>query len=249
MPEVSGAESACTYAVLRFPEVEPELRLVRRAADIQEDRPEHARWVELTEELGPRLRRLLRARAVYRVDEVRRCGPDSLELGSGARYAGAIGRFLADATFVATFVVTIGSALERLARRWLHAGDVMRGTITDAYASEAAEATAERLQREVRTWAQNQGLDVTFRFSPGYCGLDIRQQHMLFASLPGRAIRVSLKPSCLMLPLKSISGLIGVGPPDKAQPDAYPCRLCDQPNCPQRRGTEENSEWRIQNSE
>lgn len=237
MPALSSPESARAHAVLRFAQVAPELHLVRRAVGIHEDRPEHARWVELTEELSPRLQRLLRARAVYRVDEVRQCGPDSLELDSGARYAGDIGKFLADADCVATFVVTIGSALERLARRWLQQGDVMRGTIADAYASEAAEATADQLQREVRVWAQDCGLDVTPRFSPGYCGLDLRQQRMLCASLPTRAIRVSLKPSCLMLPLKSISGLIGVGPADKVQPDAYPCRLCDQPNCPQRRNT------------
>ena len=107
--------------------------------------------------------------------------------------------------------------------------------IADAIASEAAEATAERLKADVRAWARVRGLDITAPYSPGYCGMTIQQQRPLFASLPTCEVNVRLTPSCLMVPVKSISGLIGIGPADKVSPERCPCEGCDHPNCTQRR--------------
>jgi hypothetical protein len=38
-----------------------------------------------------------------------------------------------------------------------------------------------------------------------------------------------------MLPVKSVSGLVGIGPADKVSPGGYPCEHCDHPDCMQRR--------------
>jgi hypothetical protein len=177
----------------------------------------------------------MRPRGLYRIDAVAALESRRLVLASGTTFDGAVGDFLRHSQWVATFMVTIGSAVERLSRGWLRAGRVMQGMIADAIASASAEATAEQLAAEVRVWAQERGLDITPTFSPGYCGLSVRQQVPLFASLPAGAINVRLTSSCLMLPVKSISGLIGIGPPDKINPHNYPCAACDHPNCVQRR--------------
>jgi hypothetical protein len=226
---------ALRFDVVRFDRVEADFEQVYRGLGLRPDRPQHRRSLEQVEELAQSVRRLIRPRAVYRIDDVHRLEARRLELASGAVFEGAIGQFLAHARLVATFIVTIGSALERLSRGWMRTGQVMRGAIADALASEWAEGTAERCQNEVRAWARPQGLDVTPRYSPGYCGMRVSQQVPLFAGLPAARINVRLTPSCLMVPIKSVSGLIGIGPADLVEPGGYPCLYCDHPHCMQRR--------------
>jgi hypothetical protein len=232
---VTSPEHALLFRVARFDDLTPDLDQVQRVVGLQPGRTQHRRHVEQVEELAGILPRLARPRAVYRVDEVRRLDAGRLELASNAVFEGSLGRFLAHARLVATFIVTIGSAIERLSRGWLRNGQVMRGVTADALATEYAEAAARRCQNEIRAWALSQGLEITPRYSPGYCGLHVTQQVPLFASLPARRINVRLNASCLMVPLKSVSGLIGIGPAEQVGPTGYPCETCDHPQCMQRR--------------
>lgn len=231
----SPVHSAVAYGVVRFEHVQPDRARICQLIHLRPGHGNHQRWFELVDELLGTLPRLMRPRGLYRIDEVTVLEPRRLMLASGAVFSGAIGAFLQHARLIATFIVTIGSAVERLSRGWLRAGKVMQGTIADAIASEAATAAEAGLRGEVRAWAQARGLDMTPPYSPGYCGMSIRQQIPLFASVPAREINVRLTPSCLMLPVKSISGLIGIGPADKINPHGYPCETCDHPNCMQRR--------------
>jgi len=232
---VTDPRHATLFRVERYVSLAPDLTQVYRGLGLQPERGEHRRWIELVQETAREMPRLVRARAVYRIDEVRRLEPQRLELGSNAAYAGHVGRFLAHSRLVATFIVTIGSAPERLSRRWMRRGQILRGTVVDALASELTEAAAERCQQQIRDWAHRQALDITPRYSPGYCGLAVFQQTVVFASLPAAAIRVRLTPSCLMVPIKSVSGLIGIGPADRVSPAGYPCATCGHPTCVQRR--------------
>lgn len=232
---ISAPDRARKFGLLRFDRVEPDREQIHKLLRLQPGRDGHRRWFDLVDQSLGALPRLMRPRGVFRIDDVTALEPHGIDLSSGAKFEGTLGAYLRHSRFIATFIVTLGSAVERLSRTWLRAGKVMQGTIADAIASEAAEATAQRLQSEVRHWAQSQGLDITPAYSPGYCGLTVRQQLPLFASLPAAQINVRLTASCLMLPIKSISGLIGIGPPDKVNPDAYPCEACEHPDCVQRR--------------
>jgi len=238
-PASSSASQAPTPVaaprVMRFACVEPDREQIARLVHLQPGRDNHRRWFDLIDELLATLPRLMRPRGVFRIDEVASLQTRRITLASGAVFDGAISSFLAHSRLMATFVVTIGSGVERLSRGWLRAGKVMPGTIADAIASEAVEATAQRLNDEVRHWAQSRGMDITPPYSPGYCGMTVCQQVPLFASLPTQAINVRLTPSCLMVPVKSISGLIGIGPADLVSPHGYPCEACTHPDCMQRR--------------
>ena len=235
VPTVTPVEAALHFRVLHLDRVEPDRELIHKLAHIQPDRPTHARWVEQVEQLIQELRPLTRPRALFRIDPIVSLEDRRVVLASGAAFEGAVGTFLKNATLIATFVVTIGSAVERLSRIWLRAGKIMQGTIADAIASQCAEATCQTLCRHVRLWAQERACETTPPYSPGYCGMSVRQQIPLFASLPTERINVHRTPSCLMLPVKSISGLIGIGPPDKINPQKHPCEACAHPHCTQRR--------------
>lgn len=234
---ISAPQRATLFRETRFDRVEPDLGQVRRLLDLREDRENHRRWFDVLDELRASLPRILRPQAIYRVDPVRHLEPHRLELASDAVFTGAVGQFLAHSTHAATFIATIGSAAERASRRWLRSNRVLHGAVADALASEYAEAVAQRCQDEIREWARPLGLDVTPRYSPGYCGLNVTQQAVVFASLPARSIHVRLTPSSLMVPIKSVSGLIGIGPASKVSPSGYPCSYCDHPHCMQRRAS------------
>ncbi|MCF0209200.1 MAG: methionine synthase, partial [Bacteroidaceae bacterium] len=74
----------------------------------------------------------------------------------------------------------------------------------------------------------------TNRFSPGYCGWHVREQKLLFSTFPlAEPCGVKLTDSCLMLPIKSVSGVIGIG--ENVRKLEYTCGLCDYANCYKRR--------------
>jgi hypothetical protein len=232
---IAPPAEALAYDTVTFDAVRPDAEYVRRAVGIDPQRPAHRRWLSVVDEYIDTLPRLMRPRGVYRIDAVRQLEQRRLELASGAVYHGDIRQYFDGAAYVATLVVTVGGALERLARRWMKGTQIMRGAIVDAVASEATEVTAERMRTVIRAWAQARELGVSTRYSPGYCGMHVREQQTLFASLPTHTIRVRLTASSLMMPIKSVSGLVGIGPAARLPADVVACATCDHPHCTQRR--------------
>ncbi len=229
-------------AVRRYEGLPLDLSAVRRALGLRGSSGKTARWESAIEELSAVLPKLARGRAMIRIEPVASLEPRRMVLATHAPDAeppiaieGAVGQFLAHARMVALFVATIGSGVERLSRGWLRRSGVVRGLVADALGSELAESVALRCQQDVRAWARQRGMDITPRYSPGYCGMDVRQQRVLFDQVPARRIGVHLTPSFLMTPVKSVSGLIGLAPAGLVQPEEYPCSRCDHPHCMQRR--------------
>lgn len=136
---------------------------------------------------------------------------------------------------VAIFVTTIGHRLENRVAQLMKEGQMLRATILDAVGSEAAEKTAYYLQDRVREFALSKGAEVTLRYSPGYCDWDITQQRVVFEAMDLAPLGVSLTEECLMLPRKSVSGIIGLGHFEKRWLRASPCRLCPKADCHSRR--------------
>jgi len=135
----------------------------------------------------------------------------------------------------AVFVVTIGERLEEMAYRLAEDGLIVQATVLDAIGSVAAEDVAEFVQGKVREIADDQGLAISQRFSPGYCDWDIGQQSRILWAVDGDSMGIRLTDGCLMIPRKSISGIIGIGPRDGSVDNYNPCRTCDKHNCPGRR--------------
>lgn len=139
---------------------------------------------------------------------------------------------LAQAEHVAVFAATIGPAFEQWARAAM-ADDPALGFIADAVGSAVAEALADRLHDRIEQAVAPRGWKVTNRYSPGYCGWSVAEQHHLFALLPAGFCGISLSESALMQPVKSVSGVIGLGA--AAKHADYLCDVCKSPDCTYRR--------------
>jgi len=157
----------------------------------------------------------------------------SLEIG-GATINGNIGEFLRGASRVAVFMVTVGNRITREAKIRCDSGDAFAGLVLDTIGSWAAELTAEALTAQMSSLLEA-GESFTLRYSPGYCGMDLDQQRVLFRLAPAGNIGISLLPSLLMQPLKSISGIIGLGSRELVGVHLSPCERCPQIGCHMRR--------------
>ncbi len=133
------------------------------------------------------------------------------------------------------FVVTIGNLLEEATCQLAEDGCILQATVLDAIGSNAAEKVANSVQDKISKVANEQGLCISQRFSPGYCDWDIGQQRMLFRALSNDSAGVRLTEGCLMLPRKSISGIIGIGSFESNVENYNPCNPCKKQDCPGRR--------------
>jgi len=144
-----------------------------------------------------------------------------------------VARLLERCEKVVVFVVTIGNYLEEMVGQLAEDGMILQATVLDAIGSAAVENLASFMQDRIRAIALAEGLYTSRRFSPGYCDWDVAQQRMVFQVMNWDTAGVSLTEGCLMLPRKSLSGIIGLGPPGVENYD--PCHTCDTHDCPGRR--------------
>jgi len=157
----------------------------------------------------------------------------SLSIG-GVILQGNIGEFLHGAARVAVFAATAGGAITRLADERCRAGDTFAGWVLDAIGSWAAEAAAEALLTRLDPHLlPDEGR--TLPYSPGYCGMELAEQRNLFRLMRADTVGVALLPSLLMDPLKSVSGIVGLGPRALVSTVLTPCDRCPLIGCHMRR--------------
>ncbi len=130
---------------------------------------------------------------------------------------------------VAVFLCTAGGEPGLRSRQAMNEGDPLKAYIYDIFGSVMVDAAADLLQAELERSVLPEGKKITNRYSPGYCGWDVAEQHKLFQLMPDNSCGIKLTPSALMDPVKSISGIIGIGTGVKYNP--YTCGLCEMKDC------------------
>lgn len=130
---------------------------------------------------------------------------------------------------IAIFVCTAGPAISEWSKQLMHEGDMMMGYIVDVLGSEIVENAMDRIQDVLEDEMKEVKLGVTDRYSPGYCDWQVIEQHKLFTFFPDQFCGITLSESALMYPIKSVSGVIGIG--NGAKRLGYACKYCDMVNC------------------
>lgn len=154
---------------------------------------------------------------------------NDIEFHTGRIIAGQI----RNAGSVAVFACTAGNWIEKKVHELMNGNDLLRGYVLDIAGSEIVEAAADEMQKNLSNLLKEEGLRITNRYSPGYCGWNVSEQHKLFSLLPDNYCGITLTDSALMTPIKSVSGIIGIGQSVKYNP--YTCSICDQKDCIYRR--------------
>ena len=170
---------------------------------------------------------LARPRATLASFPVARVHDGAVELqGCALRLTGsAIAAHLADATEVVLMAATLGADIDRELRR-LSLTDALEQVIFDSAATALIERAADAAEAQARAYAAAQGAFTSWRFSPGYGDLPLDVQGDFLAALDAtRQLGITLTPSSLMIPTKSVTAVVGIHP--APQPGlASSCSLC-----------------------
>lgn len=228
----------------------PETRYVEHV-DESIDRNEVLRYLGYPQEVTPNQRmagmidewidqasRIATPRGVYRVLPVVYKDRRSLRVETTAgltEFRGAIGEYLGPSLSIAVFIATAGPQVERLASELLREHDDLGAMVLNAVGAERAEAAKAVVIRQLREMAAPAGLAPTIPYSPGYCGMKLIEQRKIFSLFDTQRVGVTLTSECLMQPIKSVSGLIGLGLAADVVTIGSSCDRCEHHNCNMRR--------------
>lgn len=150
---------------------------------------------------------------------------DGHEFGIGK----TIAKELRNSTSMALFICTAGEGISRKSSDLLKGENPVLGYVYDVLGSMIVEAAADLLHEEINLIAAINGLAITNRYSPGYCKWSVADQHKLFSFFPTGCCGINLTNSALMSPVKSVSGIIGIG--EDVEFRDYTCDLCNMADC------------------
>ena len=138
---------------------------------------------------------------------------NGLELEGGYRITGPlVTGHLIGATHLTIVVCTVGSRIDDYASEVID-DDIVLALAVDGVGAAAVESLANAVFRKIETKAVAERLQTTIPLSPGMIGWDVEEgQTTIFDLVDQDQISVSLSPHFLMIPRKSLSMMIGIGP-------------------------------------
>jgi hypothetical protein len=149
-----------------------------------------------------------------------------VKMAGGKRLKGdGLGQHLAQASELTAIICTIGDELEQYAAKVMET-QVVQGLALYGVGSAAVEALANAACRFLELEAEARGMQSTIPLSPGMIGWPVDQgQPQIFSLLDGSQIGVQLSEGMFMLPLKSLSMVMGFGVDLEQQ--GIVCDYCD----------------------
>lgn len=106
--------------------------------------------------------------------------------------------------------VTLGNEIEKKTRLY-EKTNLTKALILDACATTAVEEVCDIVEEKVRKEAEAEGMNITFRYSPGYGDLPLDiQQNFLRVLDAQKKIGLTVSENNLLFPRKSVTAVIGI---------------------------------------
>ncbi len=168
------------------------------------------RTARLIDEIMDRGRSLLRPRAIYGAFDASTPEPGLCVIGGSIRATSrSLHERLHGCRRAVLFAATIGPEVETWCHDLMRDGQMTRVLLADAFASSAAIALGLEVETIAVGLLAEEGLTATKRYAPGYGDWSLADQAPLHALLDAGRIGIALTEDFLMLPAKSITGVIG----------------------------------------
>lgn len=147
------------------------------------------------------------------IEECSKSDFTDIYLGEGENAtASPLPQIIRNAEKLYLFAVTIGEHITEEINKQFDQNEFPIGSFIDSGASLTADNIVGILEDQIQDTFT--GLSSTLAYSPGYCGWHVSGQKKLFQFLKPDKIGITLNGSCLMTPLKSVSGVLVSGPVD-----------------------------------
>jgi hypothetical protein len=144
-----------------------------------------------------------------------------------ALHLGPHASLMAAAETALVSVATIGPEIDAQARGLHQAGESLQAYLVDCVGVLALGETGQAVRRLAEQRAAERDWGVSPSLGPGsLAGWSLTEQPDLCAGLDLAAIGVRLNASGVLLPSKSASGLIGLGPAYRTRKVGSVCRFC-----------------------
>jgi hypothetical protein len=179
---------------------------------------------------------LLEPAVAYEIYSITEMSHSQVSLGGNTAVHGPLlPSLLPEAKELAAVVCTIGPRLEKQATDYFNRDEPLRGVLLDGIGSAAVDSLTQEVCKFMAGEASSRGYQVSSPINPGMPGLPITEQWQLLEMVPAREIGVSLTSSGIMVPRKSTSMVIGIGPQMKTWTRAEVCARCSlRKTCPYR---------------
>ena len=213
-----------------FSELSLNSELVLKETGYGETKPDPA-VREIVDDLLSTAEKKVTARCCFAIREGI-LGEDKIIVDGVELYTGrTITDLLKNSVRFALFAATAGYGFEKMMHDIKAESDMLKIYIADIIGSLIAESAGDAMERLLE--AEIRGTDHTARFSPGYCGWHLSGQKSLFALMGGSPSDIRLSDVCLMTPMKSVSGIIGIG--EGVGKKFYACHICELTACYKRK--------------
>ncbi len=130
---------------------------------------------------------------------------------------------------LAFLISSLGGEIEKWSKHFMDNNEMLKGYLIDKVASELVEQLADKTELLLEDELREIELKATNRYSPGYCSWSVADQQNLFSLLPSKFCGVSVNTNSMMMPIKSVSAVIGIG--RNAVKKNYECSICDIDFC------------------
>jgi hypothetical protein len=171
---------------------------------------------------------LLRPAIAWESRRVLEVSGSRVRLAGGAELAQAeaVVGLLGGADELAMAVGSIGPALDRTTRDWFANGREVEAFVLGEIGNLAIGKLSDRIPQDVGEWAAGRGLETSGALSPGGTGVDLSEQRVVVEVASAERIGVELTSACMLVPVKSVSMLIGLGHGLPTWTHAQACALC-----------------------
>jgi hypothetical protein len=179
---------------------------------------------------------LLESAIAYEIYTITQISQQQLYLeGKPVIHDSPLPSLLPQARELAVAVCTIGPKLEKQVTGYTSRGEPLRGMLLDGIGSAAVDSLMKEVCKCIASEASSRGYEASSPISPGMPGLPITEQWQLLKLISAQEIGVSLTSAGIMVPRKSVSMVIGIGPQMARWTRAEVCARCHlKETCPYR---------------
>ena len=171
--------------------------------------------------------RLLEPVAAYEYYTVSSMNGSQISLeGDKAIHGPLIPAVFPEAKVLAVLICTIGPRLEKQVTDYSKSGEAMRGMILDGIGSTAVDMMALEVLRRLASEVSSRVYEISSPVNPGMPGFPLTEQWNLLGLVNADEIGVSLTASGVLVPRKSASMVIGIGPKMTRWTQAEVCARC-----------------------
>lgn len=140
---------------------------------------------------------------------------------------------LRSAEKIVLFACTLSERLDNIITKYKSNNQYLEAYLMDITGTVIIGKTAEKVLEQIKNNKAFEGYKITNTISPGNCGWPVEEQKKLFSLLPDSFLNISLNESGMMHPVKSLTGVIGIG--ERVIYKQTECRYCKSRNCPYRK--------------